>query len=515
MRVHSYELQDALKHQKESLERFLQKDVPVEKRRYCGIHKELIRAFGLKDHYNIYLEEIPSSEIVQYLARRAGSSSLDVIASIKAGLPVLSLLDEEKLREITSYLEKHNVPYKEEPSGLVVTDSKYKAIVQYCDYRVEMPEETDILACSAREKALKRRLVDTSLYLEPITGNPKYTNKTLSARLYVKFRTLIYKDDKRVNSFEEEMFFTDIPVPTNNFSFIINGVERFVISVRQRPVGILFFENEDDPLEPYECYIESAGVYNHRIIRIRNEKKGLHLLFSETNRIPIIDFFKALGVTDEYLRKHFLNTETGSVKDLRDRGEDVILTRGAGEFGPWKVLTKNELSSLPDGEIEYIRFANNPVMFNTLYNNEVLDEDTSLVKTYKVLEKTSLVPTKRKTLYSRIYSWLNSLDFDYIGRKVANDKLKPIFEELGEMPSYDYLNLTLLDVIAATKYFLYLRERRSLKDGSKPEPDDPFSLKLTRALTLCELLENALREGLVSCVRSTREKISRELFHLS
>lgn len=501
-----YSQLDLLRHQREALQRFFQKDVPVEKRKYCGIHKELIRSFGLKDHYNIYVEEIPSPEIVQYLAKEAGTSTLDVMASIKASLPTLTLVDEEKTQKIISHLKKHNIFYREEPSGLVVSVGKYKVILQYCDYRVGESEGIDY----AKEKAFKRRLLGTSVYESPITKHPKYTDNTLEVPLYVKFRSLVYEDEKKISSTEQEMLFTKIPVPTESFSFIINGVERFVISVRQRPIGVYFLES-GDVLEPYECFIDSASVYNHRVIRLKSERKGLYLLFSETNKIPFFDFLKGLGVTDEYLKKHFLNIETGAVKDLVE--EEIMLTKSVGEYSPWSVLTKDELSKLPESEeIEYIRYTDNPTIWMSLVKNKILDEDTSLEKTYKVLEKSTLTPTDKKVLHSRIYSWLNSFELDYTGRKLTNDKLKPVFDELGEMPSYDYLNLTLLDVIAAAKYLVHLCDRKKFKDGSRPESDDPLNVGRTRILTFCELLENVLREGLLHCVRSTRERVTKEIY---
>ena len=83
---------------------------------------------------------------------------------------------------------------------------------------------------------------------------------TYSAPLKVTIRLTIYDKDpdtgaKSIRDIkEQEVFFGDIPLMTENGTFIINGTERVIVSQLHRSPGVFFSTREQSQLFPGEDY---------------------------------------------------------------------------------------------------------------------------------------------------------------------------------------------------------------------------------------------------------------------
>ena len=109
---------------------------------------------------------------------------------------------------------------------------------------------------------------------------------------------------------EQEIFFCDLPYMTPNGTFIINGIERTVVSQIHRSPGIVF------------DYNNRAGIYYSRIIPDRGcwlefeiIKENIYVKVDRKNKIPLIVFFKALNYvndTSQFIRL-FCSTEVLSL----------------------------------------------------------------------------------------------------------------------------------------------------------------------------------------------------------
>src|SRR5213083_3719656 len=147
-----------------------------------------------------------------------------------------------------------------------------------------------------------------------------------SVPLKVKIRLTVYdKDpDTNVKSIrdikEEEVFFGEIPLMTDNGTFIINGTERVIVSQLHRSPGVFFQRGQlfGDKIIPYR------GSW----VEFQDEKKNLLYVRVGKRKFLATIFLRALGV---WLRSNFNSKSFGgdslleeAVKTSVFSDEDVL-----------------------------------------------------------------------------------------------------------------------------------------------------------------------------------------------
>ena len=149
-------------------------------------------------------------------------------------------------------------------------------------------------------------------------GEIKYTAKeclnsgrTYSIALYATLRLLIFEKSEESGRKEikaikdQEVFLCDIPLMTKGGSFIINGIERVVVSQMRRAPGV-FFDSEDAKLF-------SGKVYTAKIIPLAGswvdfEFDGRDILYfriDKKRKIPVTSLFKVLNMSVSDVLKYF------------------------------------------------------------------------------------------------------------------------------------------------------------------------------------------------------------------
>jgi DNA-directed RNA polymerase subunit beta len=154
---------------------------------------------------------------------------------------------------------------------------------------------------------------------------PKYTveecrskGMTYAAPVKVLIRLIIWDVDhdtgvKSIRGFkEQEVYFGEIPLMTQNGTFIINGTERVVVSQLHRSPGVFFDHDKGKTL--------SSGkfLYNARVIPYRGSwldfefdtKDILYCRIDRRRKMPATVLLKALGYTTEELLGTFYECET-------------------------------------------------------------------------------------------------------------------------------------------------------------------------------------------------------------
>jgi DNA-directed RNA polymerase subunit beta len=153
---------------------------------------------------------------------------------------------------------------------------------------------------------------------------PKYTvdecrskGMTYAAPVKVLIRLLIWDVDhdsgvKSIRGFkEQEVYFGEIPLMTQNGTFIINGVERVVVSQLHRSPGVFFDHDKGKTLA------SGKFLYNARIIPYRGSwldfefdtKDILYCRIDRRRKMPATVLLKALGYTTEELLGTFYECE--------------------------------------------------------------------------------------------------------------------------------------------------------------------------------------------------------------
>ena len=144
---------------------------------------------------------------------------------------------------------------------------------------------------------------------------------TYAAPLKVTIRLTVYDKDpetgnKTVRDIkEQEVFFGEIPLMTDNGTFIINGTERVIVSQLHRSPGV-FFER-----------VQAQGYFLGKIIPYRgswvefeyDNKNLLYVRIDRKRKFYGTVFLRALGLkTDaEILRAFYKLSTTSSLKDKK------------------------------------------------------------------------------------------------------------------------------------------------------------------------------------------------------
>ena len=148
---------------------------------------------------------------------------------------------------------------------------------------------------------------------------------TYAAPLRVKVRLIIYDKEsssKKVKDVkEQEVYMGEIPLMTENGTFVINGTERVVVvSQLHRSPGV-FFDHDKG-----KTHSSGKLLYNARVIPYRGSwldfefdpKDAVFVRIDRRRKLPASIILRALGFSSEEILETFFETNTISIK-----GEDV------------------------------------------------------------------------------------------------------------------------------------------------------------------------------------------------
>lgn len=184
-------------------------------------------------------------------------------------------------------------------------------------------------------------------YVSYILGEPafdvtecKSRGLTYAAPLRVKLRLVVYDKESGKNAVvkdirEQEVYMGDLPLITDTGSFVVNGIERVVVSQLHRSPGV-FFEHDKGKTHSSGKLLYSARVIPYRGSWLDYEfdlKDCLFVRIDRRRKLPATVLLRALGYTTEEILQTFFEMNTfhvegeGFVLDLvpeRLRGEIAI-----------------------------------------------------------------------------------------------------------------------------------------------------------------------------------------------
>jgi DNA-directed RNA polymerase subunit beta len=195
-------------------------------------------------------------------------------------------------------------------------------------------------------------------YIKYRVGDLKYTMKecinsgrTYSIPLYATLRLYVFdergvaEDRKEIKAIkEQEVFLCDVPLITETGSFVINGIERVVVSQMRRAPGV-FFDSEEAKMFSGIGYMAKIIPLNGSWIDFSFDSKD-HLFFSiDTKRkLPIGHLFKMLDMSAEEIINYFYKSFT-----LEHKNGKWILDFDYGS-SPGKIF-ENDIINAETGEI--------------------------------------------------------------------------------------------------------------------------------------------------------------------
>jgi DNA-directed RNA polymerase subunit beta len=394
---------------------------------------------------------------------------------------------------------------------------------------------------------------------------------TYSAPLKVTVRLTIYDKDPETNAKtvrdikEQEVFFGDIPLMSQNGTFIVNGTERVIVSQLHRSPGV-FFETANNrtyflgKIIPYRgSWVEfEYDQKNTLYVRIDRKRKFLGTIF-----------LRALGLrSDEEILKTFYTVDTIKIADgklhwtlseevktthlLGAKPAHAVMANGEEIAHSGRKVTPSILKALRAAKIESVEIENAELdgamtaadVVDTTTGEVILEANIELTadKLHKVVESgvttfevffperddvgNIITNTLRRDSVRKpeealieIYRKLRPGDPPTLDTATALfegmffDQRKYDFSRVGRLKfniklyenqdytSLDRRTLTPEDFYATIRYLLKLRKNIGLVD-------DIDHLGNRRVRAVGELMENQFRIGLVRMERAIKEKMS-------
>ena len=159
--------------------------------------------------------------------------------------------------------------------------------------------------------------------------HPKYSlaeakrrDTTYSVRIYTLVQ-LVYLNNLTQTT-ENEVLLCDIPLMTNEGTFLVNGIERIIINQIVRSPGIYYKTDTDK--QNYRFYTASLISNRGTWVKFEIDKDDyIHVKIDKAKKISAYIFLKAVGLTDqdifdhlkhpEYFQKTFKEYESISLED--------------------------------------------------------------------------------------------------------------------------------------------------------------------------------------------------------
>ncbi len=309
------------------------------------------------------------------------------------------------------------------------------------------------------------------------------------------------KDTKDV--VEESIYLGEMPIMIGGGEFIINGAERVIVSQLHRSPGVDFtqeMQESDRPLHGARIIPERGSWVEIAVTK----KDALTMRIDQSSKIPATTFLRAMdasyGTTAEIIRA-FHKTKTIPTTDLKpemylvegfvdpDSGEELV--PAAGQVG--EKLT--EIVSSTVKKLEVIERVDDPLILNTLAEDNAEDHDSALLRIYMRLRPGNPANLeKARTLFEEKFFDDNRYRLGKVGRFRINRKFdQEIAESVMTLRTEDFLN--------TMKYLFALRR-------GEGAVDDIDHLGNRRLRTIDELASDELRKGFLKLRRTVQERMS-------
>ncbi len=276
----------------------------------------------------------------------------------------------------------------------------------------------------------------------------KEKNITYESPLRVK---AVLMNKKIKTKKEQEIYLGDFPIMTQRGTFIINGIERAVVSQIIRSAGIFFTSN----------YMRGKKYYGAKIIPNRGAWLEIE---TDTNNI--------LWVKIDRKRKVAL---TALLRAFGFSSDEEIL-------GLFKEADNNP-------SIKYIR--------NTLEKDTTKNQDEGLIEVYKRIRPGDLATADNaKSLIYAMFFKFERYDLGKVGRYKINQRF-----------NYDIPNTPETRILRREDLVDVIKEIIRL-NNTQEEADDIDHLSNRRIRAVGELIQNKFRIGLARMERIVRDKMS-------
>jgi len=287
----------------------------------------------------------------------------------------------------------------------------------------------------------------------PCGYDAKENNDSYVAPLRVKVKLVNLKTKK---SQEQEIFFGNFPLLTERGTFVLNGVERVVISQLIRSPGVFFPLNIN---KGRRCFAAKLIPNRGSWLEFETEANGAIMVKVDRKRkVPFTTLLKALGgYSDNDIKEMFMGYD--------------------------------------DGEVAYIS--------ETLKRDPAKNQEEALLEVYQRLRSGEMVnpDSARELIFNMFYNF-DRYDLSKVGRWKIWSRVPELKPKKDRDVTKEDRILSIEDIIAIIKEVIRLNK------DPYANPDQIDHLGNRRVRTLSELLSNKLRVGLSRMVRIAKDRMS-------
>ncbi len=275
----------------------------------------------------------------------------------------------------------------------------------------------------------------------------KAKNISYEAPLRAK-ATLLLKKTGEVK--EQEIYLGDFPMMTERGTFIINGVERVVVSQLIRSPGVFFTMEFQKGKKLFGAkIIPNRGAW----LEIETDLDGvLSVKIDRKRKLPVSTLFRAFGCDEKRLRGEFVDCDSGDVKYIDTTFlKDPTHSQGEAYIEVYKRLRPGDLATVDNAK----------QMIDAMFFN------------------------------------FERYDFGAVGRYRLNQRLSVDREDTEENR-----------VLNIEDLFLIIKEIIRLNNDPEGRADDIDHLGNRRVRAVGELIQNKLRVGMYRMVRNIKDRMS-------
>ena len=297
-------------------------------------------------------------------------------------------------------------------------------------------------------------------YVSYELGNPAYTVQecliqglSYSAPLRIKVRLVIYDREtnfEKVKDVKEgEVFMGEVPLMTNDGSFIVNGTERVVVNQLHRSPGV-FYDHDRGKTHSSGKVLYSARIIPYRGSWLDFEFDAKDILFCRIDRrrkIPATIILRALEMSSEEILHSFYDVDEYEItKDevstklipSRLRGETLsvdlkVRTKVIVEAN--KRITARHIRELESSKIDVLKLSKD-YLINKVTAKDVIDSETGevLLPANSVIDTSTLELLEKHNISKLSCLYINELERGpYISNTLRNDPTSNRLEALVEI----------------------------------------------------------------------------------
>ncbi|GAA6154511.1 DNA-directed RNA polymerase subunit beta [Pseudoteredinibacter isoporae] len=187
-------------------------------------------------------------------------------------------------------------------------------------------------------------------YVSYVLGKPAFDvgecvlrGVTYAVPLRVKVRLIIYdkeSSNKTIKDIkEQEVYMGEIPLMTDNGTFVINGTERVIVSQLHRSPGV-FFDHDKGKTHSSGKLLYSARVIPYRGSWLDFEfdpKDLVYVRIDRRRKLPASILLRALGYTTEQMLEMFFDNSSFSHLDAEGARLELVPSRLRGDVATFDI----------------------------------------------------------------------------------------------------------------------------------------------------------------------------------